>query len=55
MTEPGEPTPREKAEIEDVYRQWCLDQQMDPEDQQVAREYEEWWAEEHPPGEEFRW
>lgn len=55
MREPGEPTEFESVVNDLRYRAWCLDAGLDPDDQQAAREFEEWWAENFPPGEEERW
>jgi len=55
MAEPGEPTDQQKLEADANYLVWCALRQLDPDDQRVAREFEEWWEETNPPGEEQRW
>lgn len=55
MTEPGEPMEFAKVVDDLRYYAWCRLRDKDPDDQQVAREYDEWWEENFPPGEEDRW
>lgn len=55
MNDPGEPTERQKIDSQIDYLAWCYYNGLDPDDQQTAREYEQWWEDRHPPGEEDRW
>lgn len=45
MTEraPGEPGPMTKQQAETAYLIWCVMNRLDPDLQESARAYEEWW------------
>lgn len=56
MTNFPEPTDAQKDLLNRAYEWWCEDNQKDPDDQQAAREYEEWWRQKYMPhGEEPEW
>lgn len=55
MREPGEPTEAESRDAEHRFIEWCRENQLDPESQSAAREYEQWWNSWFPHGEEEQW